>query len=297
MDDSSPPQGFAKPGASISLMALAHWGEVALTGSGTTTARLDAEILLCHAMEMDRTRLIAHFDEPAPAHAVDRFAELIGRRALKEPVAYITGIKEFYSLPFHVNRSVLIPRPETELVVDEALAFAGAESALSVLDIGAGSGAIAVAVAANRPRWKMDAVDLSVDALAVARENARMNGVAGRVTFMVSDLFYSIGDKIYDLILSNPPYIADDSEDVASDVRLYEPHSALFAGHDGMDVIDTLVRQSPSRLKPGGRLIFEMDASQAERVRRLIEETRELRFIRIVRDYAGLDRVAVAERI
>lgn len=282
---------------SDSLAALAHWGETILRAGGSPSARLDAEVLLARVMGRDRSALIAHFNETPPRDAMDKFRNLIHRRARSEPVAYITGMKEFYSLPFRVDGSVLIPRPETELVVDEALAFAGADTSVSALDVGVGSGAIAVAVAVWRPKWGMDAVDASVEAVAVAKDNAALNGVSDKIRFMVSDLFSAVEDRMYDLILSNPPYIPEGSEEVSPDVRLYEPHSALFAGADGLDVIRRLVRQSPTRLNSGGRLIFEMGGSQARSVKRLVEETGSLKLVKVVKDYAGLDRVAVAERI
>ena len=287
----------AGPDGAVSLAKVAHWGESILRNADIQSARLDATLLLAHVMGRDMTGLIAHFNETAPQDTADKFEKLIRRRAQREPVAYITGMKEFYSLPFRVDGSVLIPRPETELVVDEALAYAGADSSLATLDIGVGSGAIAVAVAVSRPKWRIDAVDSSAKALAVAKDNATLNGVRERMEFIVSDLFAGVPDKAYDLILSNPPYIPEGSADVSPDVRRYEPHSALFAGADGLDVIRQLVRQSPSRLKSGGRLIFEMDGSQGQSVKRLIEETESLKFVKIVKDYAGLDRVAVAERV
>lgn len=284
------------PDNAASLAGLASWGENILRGMDIQSARLDALLLLARAIGRDMSGLIAHFDELAPQGVADSFAELVRRRMGREPVAYITGEKEFYSLPFRVNRSVLIPRPETELVVDEALAYAGEDSTLAALDIGVGSGAIAVAVAVARPKWRIDATDVSAEALAVATSNAALNGVKERINFVAADLFPGAGDSMYDLILSNPPYIPEGSDDVMPDVRLYEPHSALFAGADGLDVIRRLVRQSPSRLKSGGRLVFEMDGSQGQSVKRLIEETGSLRFVKIVKDYAGLDRVAVAEK-
>ncbi|MBF0633472.1 MAG: peptide chain release factor N(5)-glutamine methyltransferase [Nitrospinae bacterium] len=296
MDD---PESFHLlwPEGEVSLADLAHLGENILKGAKVPSARLDAALLLAHAIGRDTTALIAHFNEPAARDAVEKFAGLVRRRTQKEPVAYITGIKEFYSLPFRVDKSVLIPRPETEFVVDEALAYVEADSGVTALDVGVGSGAIAVAVAVARPRWRIDAVDSSAEALAVARDNAALNGVTENIEFMLSDLFTSVLDRVYDLILSNPPYIPEGSSDVLPDAELYEPHSALFAGADGLDVIRALVRQSPTRLKTGGRLIFEMDGSQAQSVKRIIEETGTLKFVKVVKDYAGLDRVVVAERV
>lgn len=297
MDDpQSPSPPFGLEGVP-SFADLAHWGENILRGANIPSARLDATLLLAHAMGRDMTALIAHFNEPVAQDTAQGFANLIRRREQKEPVAYIMGMKEFYSLPFRVDKSVLIPRPETELVVDEALACAGADSSLAALDVGVGSGAIAVAVAVARPKWRIDAVDSSAEALAVAIGNAALNDVGGRMEFMVSDLFANVPNRVYDLILSNPPYIPEESQEVIPDVRLYEPHSALFAGADGLDVIRALVRQSPTRLKSGGRLIFEIDGSQAQSVKRIIEETGALKFVKVVKDYAGLDRVAVAERV
>jgi release factor glutamine methyltransferase len=296
MNDAQDVPFHAGPDGYLALAELAHWGENILRGVDIGSARLDSTLLLAHVMGWDMPRLIAHFDETAPPDVVGEFEKLIRRREKREPVAYITGTKEFYSLTFRVDKSVLIPRPETELVVDEALAFDGADSTLEALDVGVGSGAIAVAVAVSRPKWKIDAVDTSAEALAVAMGNADLNGVSERMQFIVSDLFTGVGDRLYDLILSNPPYIPEGSADVSPDVQLYEPHSALFAGADGLDVIRRLVRQSPSRLKSGGRLIFEMDGSQGESVKRIIEEKESLKFVKVVKDYAGLDRVVVAER-
>ena len=297
MNDAQDAPFPAGPDSELSLAELAHWGENVLRGVDIQSARLDSTLLLAHVMGRDMSRLIAHFNETSPQDVVEKFEKLIRRRERREPVAYITGMKEFYSLTFRVGKSVLIPRPETELVVDEALAYAGADSSLAALDVGVGSGAIAVAVAVSRPKWRIDAVDASAEALAVAIANAALNGVSERMQFIVSDLFTGLPDRMYDLILSNPPYIPEGSKDVFPDVRLYEPHSALFAGADGLDVIRRLVRQSPTRLKSGGRLIFEMDGSQAQSVKRLVEETESLKFVKVVKDYAGLDRVAVAERV
>jgi len=297
MNDAQDAPFPAEPDSARALAELAHWGENVLRGADIGSARLDATLLLAHVMGWDMPRLIAHFNETASRDVVEKFAKLIRRREQREPVAYITGTKEFYSLTFRVDKSVLIPRPETELVVDEALAYAGSDSRIEALDVGVGSGAIAVAVAVSRPQWRVDAVDVSAKALAVAIGNADLNGVSERIEFMVADLFTGVGDRVYDLILSNPPYIPEGSKGVFPDVRLYEPHSALFAGADGLDVIRALVRQSPSRLKSGGRLIFEMDGSQGQSVKRIIEDTKPLKFVRVVKDYAGLDRVAVVERM
>jgi release factor glutamine methyltransferase len=234
------------------------------------TARLDAEVLLAQALRRERTYLRAWPERLLTAEESQNFWHSIERRATGMPVAYLTGEKEFWSRVFEVCPGVLIPRPETELLIEFALDFLPETRPVEVLDLGTGSGIIAVTLAAERPLAGVTAVDLSETAIAAAQGNAARHGV-GNIRFLLSDWFEQISeDRIFDLIVSNPPYVADQDPHLAQgDVR-FEPELALKGGKFGLDALETIASDARSRLKPDGRLIFEHGYDQAETLAELL---------------------------
>lgn len=230
-------------------------------------AALDAEVLARHALGWNRAALLSRGREPAPQGFSERFDALVLRRVRREPVAYIVGHREFWGLEFEVTRDVLVPRPETEIIVEEVVAFARANGSRQVIDVGAGSGCIAIAVAHELRGVHVVATDTSAAALAVASRNAARHGVSDRVSFVRTDLLHGLGANA-DVILSNPPYIPDrDAATLPPEVAAYEPSSALFGGDDGLDVVRRLLHESPKALAPGGRLVIEFGVDQEQGVR------------------------------
>lgn len=256
-------------------------------------AALDAEVLARHVLGWDRARWLADAREPAPADFAPRFDALVSRRAAGEPVAYITGTREFWGLDFEVSPAVLVPRPETEVLVEEALKLidASPDGMTRVADVGTGSGCIAVALAHSRPSITVVATDVSEAALAVAKRNAARHGVAGRVAFLLAPVLDGAGPV--DLVVSNPPYIGRQDEDtVARDVLDFEPHGALFSGNDGLDVIRALLAAVRSRTPPPA-LLFEFGGGAAP-IRAAVESS-GLTLAALTPDLAGLPRVARVE--
>jgi release factor glutamine methyltransferase len=273
------------------VLELLRWTQGHFQGRGIETARLDAECLLAHALGCDRLRLYLEYDKPVQAAERQRFRELVKRRAdTRVPVAQLTGTREFWSLPFEVSPDVLVPRPETESLVEEALVrLPDPEAAASVLDVGTGSGAVAIAIARERPKARVVATDLSEAALAVARRNAEALGVADRLHLAAGDLF-AAAPGAFDLVVSNPPYLAlGEAEGLAPELA-HEPRAALFAGPDGRELLRRLVDEAPAHLAPGGALALEIAPGQAGDVRQWLEE-RGFRGARVRRDLAGRPRV------
>lgn len=241
-----------------------EWTTGHLQKHGSPTPRLDAEILLAHARQCPRIKLYTEYDEPLSAEVRATMKALVVRRAAKEPVAYLVGFREFFSLPFKVTADVLIPRPDTETLVMAALEYLKPLESASVLDLCTGSGCVAIAIAKNAPQAQVTAVDISPAALAIAGENRETHQLTDRVTLQEGDLFAPLaaGTK-YDLIVSNPPYIRQQElATLQADVRLFEPRLALDGGDDGLDFARRLIDESPRWLKPGGWLLMELDPSQ-----------------------------------
>jgi release factor glutamine methyltransferase len=250
---------------------------------------LEARMLLERVLGKTCAWLIAHADEAAGTGAEQAFAALAERRARGEPIAYILGEREFYGLEFGVTRAVLIPRPETELLVELALDRIPANAAVRVLDLGTGSGAIAVALAKLRPQARVTAVDVDYAALAVARANASRHGVS--VRFFCGDWFGALSGETFDLIVSNPPYVgARDPHLLTGDVR-FEPQRALVGGADGLDCIRAIVAGARAHLRPGAWLLFEHGYDQAEACRALLE-AHGYREVQTWPDLAGIPRVS-----
>ncbi len=255
----------------------------------SASARLDAELLLEHVTGLSRASFRAAPERELPARAGWSFQQLIKRRSLGEPVAYIRGNQEFWSLLLEVTPAVLIPRPETELVVERALAHLDASAAADVADLGTGSGAIALAIASERPAARVTATDVSKQALEIAQRNAARLGIRN-VNFAEGSWFTPLAERKYDVVMSNPPYVAQDDADLAADVRRYEPAQALFAGASGFEAIDVLCAQAPLHLKRGGWLIIEHGWAQSGAVReRLVRNG--FAHVRSHADLAGHERV------
>jgi release factor glutamine methyltransferase len=289
--------GAAAPTIAELLSKSADW----LRDKGSSTPRLDAELLLAEVLGLNRVELYVNFDQPLTLPEVDRYRELIRLRGEGEPIAYILGRAYFRNLTLRVDRHVLIPRPETEHVVEAAIDFLMEGDWLrppAVLDLGAGSGAIAIAIATAFPDAEIIASDASAEALELAGENARNAGVPARIRFVQSDLFEAL-DPVgtFDLIVSNPPYISEEEwETLPRDVRDYEPREALYGGPDGLDFYRLLAAEAPQFLKPGGMLVLEIGAAQGKAVLELLEATGKFQAAGMIQDYAGLDRVVAAQR-
>jgi release factor glutamine methyltransferase len=243
---------------------------IAAAGIRPQDAALDAEVLARRVLACDRAGFVTRLRDEEPAGFPDAYRALVDRRCLREPVAYIVGEREFWGLPFEVTPDVLIPRPETELIVEEALELfpAGREPGL-IVDAGTGSGCLAVALAVEFPGAHVIATDISDAALTVARRNAAKHGVADRIDFRCGDLFEPVTETA-DLIVSNPPYVAStDAPGLVPEVREHEPHIALFAGGDGLYVFGRLFPAAAMRVRAGGRLIVEVGYDQDDRVARI----------------------------
>src|ERR1700761_2958095 len=254
--------------------------------------RRDAEVLLAHLLGCDQVALTAHPERILSPAEAGQFERLVRRRLAAEPIQYIIGFQEFFGLPFEVSPAVLIPRPETEHLVESVLERFPRDSDAHIIDVGTGSGAIAVALAHALPGAHVTAIDLSPAALEVARRNARRNGVAERVTLLHSDLLAGIDSAEVDAVVSNPPYIAA-GEVLEPQVAEYEPPSALYAGPTGLEIYERLIPQAGRVLKPEGWLMLEIGYGQSAAVAQLLEPWSEIKFLD---DLRGIPRVAVAKR-
>jgi release factor glutamine methyltransferase len=272
-----------------------------LKGRKIDSPRLTAEVLLAHQLASDRVSLYLHFDSPINESDLAGYRSLVSRRARGEPLHYITGVREFWSLDFLVDPRVLIPRPETELLVEFALKTArdsGRKDEILILDLGTGSGAIAVSIAREIPGCRVWATDISTDALSLASENAGRHGVEDRIAFLSGDLFKALKDcglLLFDIILSNPPYVAEEEWDaLPNEVKYHEPRLALDGGTRGMKFLDPIVRSAHEFLRPGGRLFLEMAPHQTDGIVSLMESLEVYDGIDRIRDYSGRQRVVTA---
>jgi release factor glutamine methyltransferase len=257
-----------------------------------SSASLDTQLLLAHVLNRPRSWLLAHAEALLDAKAQTSFAQLAARRAAGEPMAYILGYREFWSLPLHVSVDVLVPRPETELLVERALALLPADAA-DIADLGTGSGAIALALASERPAWRLTATDRSAPALTVAADNATRLGL-GRVQFACGDWFSPLGGSRYAMIVSNPPYIADDDPALQDLALQHEPRIALSSGAEGLDALRTIIVGAADHLLPHGWLVLEHGAEQANAVASLLV-SQGFTHVRCHADLAGFPRVTEAQ--
>jgi release factor glutamine methyltransferase len=301
---------------------LLAWTTDYLKGHGSDSPRLDAEVLLAEALGCRRIELYTAFDDVPGDQRRTAFRELVRRRAEGTPVAYLVGCREFYSLAFRVTPDVLIPRPETELLVVAVLDLAKGEggsgkgeeidkseisnqqipnppssafrppSPLSIADVGTGSGIIAVCLAKHLPTCRVVAIDRSAAALTIARENANRHGVAERIEFLESDLLAAAGRRQFDFVVSNPPYVtAAEFERLPPDVRNFEPREALLAGPKGTEVIERLIPQAAERLASGGHLLLEASPTIHDAVRKLLESDGRFQLGATIKDYSRQPRV------
>jgi release factor glutamine methyltransferase len=282
------------------IRTLLVWAKGWLEKKGIESPRLDAELLLSHALQLPRIKLYAEFDKPLTPAELAKFKALLLRRADREPVAYVLGFREFYGRPFFVDKHVFIPRPETELLVQGALQhldrlLEGA-AGLRALDLCAGSGAVGLSLAAERQQLAVDLVELSPETAAVTRKNAAAL-VPNRpdVRVLEGDLFAPlVPGARYEVICSNPPYIpTGDRGELAPEILRHEPHLALFGGQSGLEVVARIVAEAPRWLTPGGALLVELDPSGAERAKELAVSAGLVQ-ARIEKDLSGLDRILIA---
>ena len=282
------------------VVDLLDWTTRYFEQHGISNPRLDAEVLLGHLLEKSRLQLYLHFEMPVFQKHLTPYRELIKKRVKHTPVSYLTNRKEFMSLEFYVDERVLIPRPETEQLVETILREKTRDSGC-LLELGTGSGVIATSLAVHQPEWDIIATDISEPALAVARKNAETHTCTAQIQFLSGDLFEPVkaidptGEIRFDWIVCNPPYIKKTEWDTLSpDVRDYEPEVALFAGDDGLAVIRRLIAEAPEYLAPNGKLILEIGATQADTVRPLIDAEPAYRTYKLIRDYAEKERILLA---
>ena len=312
---------------------ILNWAAEYLKSLNIPSARLDSEVLLSFVLNKDRTYLYTNSEKPILPEEHKKFKELIERRGRREPLSYITGCKEFWSLNFKVTQDTLIPRPETEILVQAVLDIIrgnnppsppfskGGKRGNNILDIGAGSGNIAVSIAIKLPDSHIFAVDKSDSALSVAKENAIIHNVAGRITFLKGDLYIPFnphtspltspfsppsegGERevvkggeggLFDIIVSNPPYIpTGDIEGLMPEVRDWEPKWALDGGKDGLEIIRKIIKDAPLFLESGGFIAMEIGFGQSEKVSRIISDTDKFHNIKMIKDLSGIKRIVTA---
>jgi release factor glutamine methyltransferase len=280
------------------IKSLLNWTTGFLAKKGIDNPRAEAQILLAHVLHCKKVDLLVRYEEEPSEAERTRFRELIQRRVAGWPVAYLVGTRDFYLLSFDVSPAVLIPRPETETLVLESLSFLKPLANPSVLELGTGSGCIAVSIAHQRKDARVTAIDISPDALDVARRNAARNGVAERITFLQGDLFAPIPPgSSFDLVVSNPPYIAPaEFESLSPDVRDHEPRVALDGGPDGLTFYRRIAAGVGPHLTRGGRLLVEIGYTQEEAVRAIIAAAPDLEPGRTLKDMAGHPRVVTARK-
>ena len=280
------------------ILKLLHWTTDYFKRNRVAESRASAEVLLAHLLSEDRLFLYLNYDRPVEAEELAAFRTLVKRRLAGEPNQYITGMQEFWSLPFRVSPDVLIPRPETEVLLETVLEFVGSsDPEVRVLDLGTGSGAIAVALARELEVISIVATDSSMAAVKLAQENAVLNQIASKIHFVCADMFsaFSAAAAKFTVVAANPPYVSHDQfSKLSPEIRDYEPRSALDGGPDGLVVIRRIIHEAPTVLSQKGALIMEIGADQAESVSALVIDSQHYESYQIIRDYSGLDRVLLA---
>jgi release factor glutamine methyltransferase len=278
----------------MTIIDLINESERSLQASGAETPLLDAEVLISHVLNCERVDLYIQRNKIPDENEAGLISGLIDRRINGEPVAYITGTKEFWSIPIIVNNDVLVPRPETEFIVETALGkVANQRDRINVLDLCTGSGCIVAALAKELPNASFTATDISKSALAVAEKN--LSFASDRTTLLQGDLFSALPDKNrgFDIITANPPYIpTGDIEKLSRDIRDFEPVGALIAEKCGLDFIERIIKDAPSYLKSGGSLIIEFGIGQANEIRSMAAKNSDYNKIEVYYDLAGIERIA-----
>lgn len=279
------------------VLDIIKWSTQFFEEKGIDQPRLTAEILLAHALKCRRIDLYLQFDRPLTPVERDIYRDYIKRRATGEPWQYILGTVEFYSIPLRVNKSVLIPRPETEILVEKVLDRVSDDQPYTLWDVGTGSGAIALALAKFRPQLEIVASDNSTAALDLARKNASDIHLTDRVTFILSDLDHHLNSHQFDVIVSNPPYIpSGEIADLALEIR-QEPRAALDGGPDGLVFYRRLIPIAGKRLNPRGWLALEIGDTQASDVMNIIEQTSDFTEIELIQDYTQRNRIVAARKL
>jgi release factor glutamine methyltransferase len=285
---------------SWTIQKLLSWVTEYFTGKGIDSPRLSAEWLLCYVLGIKRIELYTQFNKVVGQEQLSQLHELVKRAGAHEPIAYITGKKEFYSLEFEITKDCLIPRPETELLVERAIEFLRTRNGEQfICDLCTGSGCVAVAIARNRANCRIVATDISDAALAIAEKNIARHGLMNRIKLLQGDLFEPViaglGPAKFDLIVCNPPYVSEpEYEKLAPNVKDFEPKSALTAGKDGLDIIKKIIADANQHLKPTGTLMLEIGNEQGNAVQKLLETAGYFGDVKIDKDYSNLDRLALA---
>ncbi len=286
------------PEESWTVLKLLQWTTDYFQRNNVPEPRTSAEVLLAHVLAEDRLFLYLNYDRPMETSELAAYRACIKRRLGGEPNQYITGLQEFWSLPLRLSPDVLIPRPETEVLVEAVLEFLDkADPNVDILDLGTGSGAIAIALARELPAPRIVATDLSMAALQLAQENAKLNQVDERILFVRGDMFAAIpgASQKFKVVATNPPYISHaEISELPREIRDFEPHHALEGGPDGLAAIRLIIAEAHTVLCQAGALFMEMGAEQAESVSALVRESQEYRSFHILKDYSGIDRVLVA---
>jgi release factor glutamine methyltransferase len=304
---------MAGESAEWTIGKIIEWTRGFFEKKGIAQPRLEAEILLAHILGIERIDLYMKYDQAVGEAERTAFRELVRRRSEREPTRYLVGTNEFMSLAFKVTSATLIPRPETEMLVEETMRLAGIKrrpagaapgespvTTATVIELCTGCGCVAVSLAAYMPGGRVTATDISPAALEVARTNAEAHGVADRVAFLEGDLFAPLDAadvQPADFLLANPPYVSEaDWAGLEPEIRDHEPRQALVAGPTGTEVVERILKGAPAYLKPGGTMLVEIGAEQGPAVAAAAAATRGLTDVRILKDYAGLDRILMARR-
>ncbi len=276
--------------------ALLKWTEQYFSRKGIDTPRMDAEILLAHVLKKERIYLYAYYDQPVVEAELAQYRELVRKRGERLSVAHLLGMKEFMGLTFHVTADVLVPRPDTEVLVEAALEYGKEKPDAAVLDIGTGSGAILISLLHYQKTWKGIGADISEKALEIARENAESLAVAERADFLQSDLFQAVEGDGFDILVSNPPYLtAKDMQQLEPEVE-QDPKLALDGGADGLAFYRRLIAEGWQYLAPDGYMFLEIGMGQAEAVCALAEDSGRYKIKEVRKDYGHLDRVVILQR-
>jgi len=287
---------------SSTIGALLAWAKQALEQAGVENASQESRWLVAHALGWEQHHLASKAEQPVADGMRMQVEALVSRRSAREPLQYILGTQEFCGLEFHVTPAVLIPRPETELLVQEALRVVAFNQEAVLVDVGTGSGCVAVTLATILGKARVVAVDRSPEALAVAKDNAERHGIVDRIEWVEGDLLVSLRDRDLagkvEVIVSNPPYIAEtDWVGLQPEVREFEPRSALVSGPTGTEFHERLLRDSKEFLAPGGTLVMEIGQGQLPAVQRIAEQVGGYEALRAVKDEAGIERIVILHRV